>query len=91
MSMTESELRTLPRKLAERLMDYRLKRSYVEAVIREAIEQTLDAAILAVEGERVEQVGAGDDSYNLALEHSAAAIRSLKPAKPEDEKCGTGN
>jgi hypothetical protein len=93
---SESELRTLPRKLAERLisetdnfgdcsLDIAIAKA--EAVILEAIEQTLDVAEHSV----MRVIVPVDEKYESIIRHAAIsrcaeAIRSLKPAKPEAVK-----
>jgi hypothetical protein len=87
---SESELRTLPRKLAQRLIVGSITCPTVdqaEAVILEAIEQTLDVAEHSV----MRVIVPVDEKYESIIRHAAIsrcaeAIRSLKPAKPEAVK-----
>lgn len=55
---------------------------YMHAIV--AAER--EACAKVCEAERVEIIGAGDDAYNIALQHAAAAIRSRTTYTPQPQE-----
>lgn len=45
-------------------------------IVKEAESRVWEAAAKIAEGERVEEIGPGDDAYNTAVKHIAEALRA---------------